>query len=122
MAFCGTASNPRAFASGSWAVAGAAASAATSPAVSAAPLSIHPKGYPNSVQFRRNRPLVRWAWLPPPVDRRGAAVTVSDAEGGALVSTGAQKPLDACRVGLTLVNHEGNDTKANDNVELALAA
>jgi len=25
-------------------------------------------------------------------------------------------------VGLTLVNHEGNDTKANDNVELALAA
>jgi len=44
------------------------------------------------------------------------------AEGGALVSTGAQKPLDACRVGLTLVNHEGNDTKANDNVELALAA
>jgi hypothetical protein len=42
--------------------------------------------------------------------------------GGALVSTGAMTPSDACRVGLSLVNHQGNDTKANDNVELALAA
>jgi hypothetical protein len=32
------------------------------------------------------------------------------------------KPSDACRVGLSLVNHKGNNTKANDNVELALAA
>ena len=59
---------------------------------------------------------------PTSVDRGGRPVSVDKVEGGALVSTGAQKPLDACRVGLTLVNHEGNDTKANDNVELALAA
>ena len=52
VAFCGTASNPRAFASGSWAAAGAAASAATSPAVSAEPLIIQPKGYPTRCNSR----------------------------------------------------------------------